>query len=81
MIFQSLIVINVKVTDNAIKKVRKYQIKKKFDKQIEYLKIDPQHHSLKFQPVISAKGIYKIQNRFALLGIGGKTCAKYNERV
>lgn len=43
--------INVVVTDNAKNKAQRYQLEKKFSKQIEFLKINTKHHSLYFRPL------------------------------
>lgn len=57
------IVINVEVTENAKKKAELYQVTKKFEKQIEFLKVDTRHHSLYFRPLEEekAKNIWKFR--------------------
>ena len=53
--------INVEITENATSKAKRYQVKKKFDKQIEFLKVNPKHTSLKFQPYIAIRGVWKFR--------------------
>ena len=53
--------VNVEVTDNADKKAKGYQITKPFHKQIAFLRTNPRHNSLKFQPLEASKGVYKFR--------------------
>lgn len=54
--------LNVEITENATSQAIKYQIKKKFDKQVGFLKVDPHHNSLKYQPLVETrKDIYKFR--------------------
>lgn len=54
-------VINVIVTQNAKDKATNYQVKKKLDKQVEFLKVNTKHPSLKFEPVESMKGVWRFR--------------------
>lgn len=53
--------IDVEVTENAIGKARGYQVTKKFEKQLTFLRINPKYNSLKFEPVKSLRGIYRFR--------------------
>lgn len=54
--------VNVKVTDNAKKKAKVYQVTKQLEKQIKFLTINPKHPSLKLQPLVeSNKQIWKFR--------------------
>lgn len=54
-------VIDVEITDNATKKAKKYQIKKKLDKQIGFLRKNPRHNSLKLQNFKEVPGVWKFR--------------------
>lgn len=53
--------INVEVTDNATNKAVGYQVKRKFDKQVEFLKTNTRHRSLDFKPLKLGKGIWRFR--------------------
>lgn len=53
--------INVNATDYAKKKAKKYQVAKKLDKQIEFLKNDTKHRSLDFKPMQALKGVWRFR--------------------
>lgn len=53
--------INVIVTQNAKDKAKIYQVRKKLDKQVEFLKVNTRHPSLKFKPVESMKGVWRFR--------------------
>ena len=48
---------NVIVEDNATKKAIGFGVKKKFDKQIGFLKTNTNHTSLDFKPLQGSKGM------------------------
>jgi len=65
---------NVEITENAINKAKRYQIKKKFDKQIGFLKVNPHYNSLKYQPLVETrKDIYKFRVDLHYWGLVIKT--------
>ena len=52
----------VNTTANAITKANKYNVKKKFDKQIKFLEANTKHPSLDFKPVPEyGKGIWRFR--------------------
>lgn len=53
--------INVDVTDNAKNKAKRYQVAKKLDKQIEFLKNNTKHPSLDYKPMQALKGIWRFR--------------------
>ncbi len=65
--------INVEITDNAIAKAAKYQVKKKFDKQIEFLRQNPRHNSLNFKPLESVPGVWRFRVNKHYWGLVVKT--------
>jgi len=54
---------NVTISKNAKSKAEKYQIRKKFDKQVRFLRVNPQHNSLNLKPLksMSANGIWEFR--------------------
>lgn len=53
--------INVDVTENAVNKAKTYQVKRKLDKQVEFLKANTKHPSLDFKPLESIKGVWRFR--------------------
>lgn len=53
--------INVDVTDNAIKKAKKYKVKNKLDKQVEFLRTNTKQPSLDFKPLESVQGVWRFR--------------------
>ncbi len=51
--------INIEISENAIKKAKKYQVKSKFDKQVNFLKNNSRHNSLDYKPLEGIKGIWR----------------------
>ncbi len=52
---------NVEITNNARQKARKFNLKKKFNKQVGFLESNPRHNSLNFKPLESAHGIWRFR--------------------
>lgn len=59
-IYQST-VINVIVEDNATDKARAYQILRKFNEQVERLKVNPRYPSLHYQPLTGGQGLWRFR--------------------
>ena len=53
--------VDIEVTDNAIKKAKGYQVKKKLDKQVRFIRKNPRHNSLKFQNLKEVPGVWKFR--------------------
>ena len=53
--------VNVEATDNANQKALGYQVKRKLDKQIGFLRDNPRHNSLKFQKYKEIPGVWKFR--------------------
>lgn len=53
--------INVEVTENATNKAVGYQVKRKLDKQVEFIKVNNRHPSLDFKPLQSIKGVWRFR--------------------
>ncbi len=55
--------IDVEITLNARNKAKKYQVQKKLDKQVEFLKDNPRHGSLNYKPMEALKdlGIWRFR--------------------
>lgn len=51
--------VDVEVTNNAIEKAKGYQVKKKLEKQVSFLRRNPRHNSLKFQNFKEIPGVWK----------------------
>jgi len=54
-------VVDVEITKNAIKKAKRYQVKKKLDKQARFLRENPRHNSLKFENFKEIPGVWKFR--------------------
>lgn len=53
--------IDVEISDNAIKKATKYQVKNNLYKQVEFLEYNPRHNSLKFENFKEIPGVWKFR--------------------
>lgn len=69
---------NVDVTDNAKNKARKYQVERKFEKQVNFLKINTRHHSLDFKRMQSMKGVWRFRINDHYWGLTIKDTTKIN---
>jgi len=56
-----MVVIDVEITKNARNKVKRYQLIRKFDKQIRFLEVNPRHSSLNFKPLRSIGGVWRFR--------------------
>lgn len=53
--------INVEVSDNAKNKARNYQVARKLDKQVEFIKNNTRHPSLDYKPLQGLKGVWRFR--------------------
>ena len=56
-----MVVINVEITKNTKNKVKRYQLIRKFNKQVRFLEINPRHNSLNFKPLKVISGVWRFR--------------------
>lgn len=73
--------IDVEITNNAKNKARKYQVAKKLDKQVRFLKTNTKHRSLDYKPMQSLKGVWRFRVNDHYWGLTIKDVNKPNTLI